>query len=86
MIRFGISVPTGREGLMVPTGFASRETIVDAGKRAEELGYYSVWGNDHITTQEYIMHVKPKPSFYDPLISLAAIAAVTEKIRLIHGG
>ena len=54
MIRFGVSVPTGREGLMVPTGFASKETIVGAGKRAEELGYYSVWGNDHITTPEYI--------------------------------
>jgi probable F420-dependent oxidoreductase len=70
---------------MVPTGFASKETIVDAGKCAEDLGYYSVWGNDHITTQHYIMHVKPKPSFYEPLISLAAIAAVTEKVKLASG-
>jgi probable F420-dependent oxidoreductase len=85
MIRFGVSIPTGREGLMVPTGFASRETIIDAGKRAEELGYYSVWGNDHITTPSYIKDVRPKPSFYEPLISLAGVAALTEKVRLATG-
>lgn len=85
MIKFGVSVPTGREGLMVPTGLASKETIVVAGKYAEDLGYYSVWGNDHVTTQDYIMHIKPKPSFYEPLISLAAIAAVTEEVKLATG-
>lgn len=85
LVRFGVSIPTGREGLMVPTGFASRETLIDAAKHAEDLGYYSVWGNDHITTQNYIMDVKPKPSFYDPLISFAAIAAVTEKVKLASG-
>ena len=82
MIKFGVSVPTGREGLMVPIGFASRKTIVDAAKYAEDLGYYSIWGNDHLTTQNYIKNVKPKPSFYEPLISMAAIAAVTEKVKL----
>ena len=85
MVKFGVSIPTGREGLMVPTGFASRETIIEAGKRAEELGYYSVWGNDHITTQNYIRDVRPKPSFYEPLISLAAVAAVTKKVKLASG-
>jgi alkanesulfonate monooxygenase SsuD/methylene tetrahydromethanopterin reductase-like flavin-dependent oxidoreductase (luciferase family) len=85
MVRFGVSVPTGREGLMVPTGFASKETIVDIGRSAEDLGYYSVWGNDHITTQNYISHVSPKPSFYEPLISLAAISALTKDIKLATG-
>jgi len=85
LIRFGVSIPTGREGLMVPTGFASKETIVDVSKLAEGLGYYSVWGNDHITTQSYIKQVGPKPSFYDPLISLAAAAGVTERVKLASG-
>jgi hypothetical protein len=40
MVDFGVSLPTGREGLMVPTGFASRETIVEAGVAAEELCFY----------------------------------------------
>lgn len=85
MIKFGVSVPTGREGLMVPTGFASEETIVDAGKLAESLGYYSVWGNDHITVQRYIRHLRPMPSFFDPLISMAALSTVTSKIKLATG-
>jgi len=85
MVEFGVSLPTGREGLMVPTGFASRETIVEAGALAEELGYHSVWGNDHITVQDYVKHWRPKPSFYEPLISLAAVSAVTERIKLGTG-
>jgi len=85
MVKFGVSVPTGREGLMCPTGFASRETMVDAGRIAEELGYYSIWGNDHITVQNYLRHLGPRPSFYDPLISMAAISSVTKKIKLATG-
>jgi len=85
MVEFGVSVPTGREGLMVPTGFASRETIVDAGMLAEALGYHSVWGNDHITVQEYIQHLRPSPSFYDPLICMAALSSVTRRVKLAIG-
>jgi alkanesulfonate monooxygenase SsuD/methylene tetrahydromethanopterin reductase-like flavin-dependent oxidoreductase (luciferase family) len=85
MVKFGVSVPTGREGLMVPTGFASWETIIYAGKVAEELGFYSVWGNDHITVQDYIRDTKPLPAFFDPLISMAAISSLTKKIKLITG-
>jgi probable F420-dependent oxidoreductase len=85
MVEFGVSLPTGREGLMVPTGFASRESIVGAGALAEELGYDSVWGNDHITVQRYVSHLRPKPSFFEPIVSLAAVSSVTERIRLGTG-
>ncbi len=66
MVEFGVSLPTGREGLMVPTGFASRETIVKAGALAEELGYQSVWGNDHITVQNYRKHLRPNQPSSSP--------------------
>ncbi len=85
MVEFGVSLPTGREGLMVPTGFASRETIVEAGALAEELGYQSVWGNDHITVQNYRKHLRPKPAFFEPMVSMAAVSAVTEEIKLGTG-
>jgi probable F420-dependent oxidoreductase len=85
MVEFGVSLPTGREGLMVPTGFASRESIVGAGALAEDLGYDSVWGNDHITVQRYVSHFRPKPSFFEPIVSMAAVSSVTEKIRLGTG-
>ncbi len=85
MVKFGVSLPTGREGLMVPTGFASKETIVDAGALAEGLGFDSVWCNDHITVQDYVRHLRPKPAFYEPLISMAIISSVTERIKLGTG-
>jgi probable F420-dependent oxidoreductase len=85
MVEFGVSLPTGREGLMVPTGFASRETIVDAGAMAEGLGFHSVWCNDHITAQDYVRHLRPKPAFFEPLISMAAVSSVTERIKLGTG-
>lgn len=70
---------------MVPTGFASRETIVEAGALAEELGFHSVWGNDHITVQDYVRHWRPKPAFFEPLISMAAVSSVTKRIKLGTG-
>ena len=85
MVEFGVSLPTGREGLMVPTGFASRETIVEAGRLAEEMGFDSVWGNDHITVQDYVSHMRPKPAFFEPLICMAAVAAVTDRVKLGTG-
>jgi probable F420-dependent oxidoreductase len=85
MVKFGVSIPTGREGLMVPSSFASKGTLIDAGVLAEELGFHSVWGNDHITVQEYIKPISPKPAFYSPLITMAALASVTEGIKLGTG-
>jgi probable F420-dependent oxidoreductase len=42
-----------------------------------------VWGNDHITPPEYVRgDYKTPPNWYEPLITLAYIAAKTERIRL----
>ena len=47
-------LPTCMEGMMYPVPFASPSDIVRIAKRAEALGYHSVWGNDHMTTQRYV--------------------------------
>ena len=43
-----------------------------------------MWGNDHITTQDYVRELFPgkPPNFYEPLIVLAAIGAVTTTLKL----
>ncbi|MBK8008862.1 MAG: TIGR03619 family F420-dependent LLM class oxidoreductase [Rhizobiales bacterium] len=43
-----------------------------------------MWGNDHITTQDYVRDLFPNtpPNFYEPLVTLAAIGAVTTKLKL----
>jgi probable F420-dependent oxidoreductase len=50
----------------------------------ERLGYHSVWGNDHVTTQDYVRKLYPDkpPNFYEPMMVLAAIGAVTTKLKL----
>ncbi|NED94748.1 LLM class flavin-dependent oxidoreductase [Phytoactinopolyspora alkaliphila] len=81
--RFGIGVPTATEGMMYPVPFASAQQAVELAVVAEELGYDSVWGNDHLSTQAYVREeFDQPPSFFDPLGYLAYVAARTERIRL----
>ncbi len=82
-MRFGLGVPTATEGMMYPVPFASATEAVRLGVAAEELGFESVWGNDHLTTQTYVREEFPDPPrFYDPLGYLAYLAARTERLRL----
>lgn len=82
-MKFGVGVPTGTEGLMYPVPYASIEEAVELTVISEELGFDSVWGNDHIATQRYVQdHFPTPPNFFDPLGYLAFCAAKTKTIRL----
>lgn len=83
-MRFSVCLSTGFEGVMYPIPFAGPADFIRQGIRCEELGYHSVWGNDHITTQDYVRELFPDapPNFYEPLIVLAAIASVTKTLKL----
>jgi probable F420-dependent oxidoreductase len=59
---------------------ASAQTIKQAAVQAEELGFSHVWVNDHITFPVGQSH--PSPYMYDPLLTLATAAAVTERIGI----
>jgi len=75
-MKFSVCLSTGFEGVMYPIPFASAEQFVEQSLLCERLGYDSVWGNDHVTTQHYVKELFPDrpPNFYEPLITLAAIA------------
>ncbi len=76
-----VGLPTCMEGMMYPVPFANPKQIVELAKFAEELGYYSVWGNDHMTTQKYVRDAFPTPpNFWEPLITYAYTAAETSKL------
>ena len=57
-------------GITLPTQ-ASRETALEFARRAEAAGLHSVWATDRILFRTP-----------DPLISLAAVAAITERVKL----
>lgn len=85
-MKFGIGIPTCREGLTLPAPFATPSQIVELTQKAEKLGYDSVWADDHIMVTEG-MHLGSKvpPNWYDPMITLGAAAATTSRIRLCVG-
>lgn len=83
-MKFSVCLSTGFEGVMYPIPFAGPEDFIAQAILAEGLGYDSVWGNDHITTQDYVRKLYPgkQPNFYEPLVVLASIAAATTKLKL----
>jgi len=83
-LKFGVGLSTCREGLFYPIGFASAENLRLVTERAETLGFDSVWGNDHITTQTYLKN-RGKPNFYEPLIVFSNLAASTKRVILGTG-
>ena len=79
-------LPTCMEGMMYPVPFASPEDIVRIAKHAERLGYHSVWGNDHMTTQRYVRKdFATPPNFWEPLITYAYLAAQTTTLKFGTG-
>ena len=85
-MKFGIALPTGYEGLILPAPFASPQKLVELAKKAEDLGYDSIFPNDHFTIQKYVAEKeKAIPNYYEPLIVLAAVASVTNRIKLLTG-
>lgn len=82
-MRYGLGVPTGTEGMMYPVPYADIDQAVNLAVTAEQAGFHSVWGNDHLTTQAYVRDDFPEaPNFFDPWLYLANVAARTTTLRL----
>jgi probable F420-dependent oxidoreductase len=83
-MKYSVCLSTGFEGVMYPIPFAAPDDFIVQGKLCERLGYHSVWGNDHITTQDYVRKLFPHqpPNFYEPMMVLAAIGASTSTLKL----
>lgn len=83
-MKFSVCLSTGFEGVMYPIPFAGPEDFIAQGQLCERLGYHSVWGNDHVTTQDYVRELFPNkpPNFYEPMMVLAAIGATTTRLKL----
>lgn len=68
---------------MYPVPFADAAEAVELAVAAERLGFDSVWGNDHVSTQQYVRgEFETPPRFYDPLTYLAYVAAATTTLRI----
>jgi len=82
-MKIGFQLPTGREGLSLPTPFFRASEFIPMARAAERLGYDSIWGNDHYAPQDYVRRTYDTlPNFWDVLVVLAAAAAATTRIQL----
>jgi probable F420-dependent oxidoreductase len=80
-MRFGLSLP--HYGFSLPSGETSFSAVAEWAKRAEDLGFDSVWVSDHFfySFARYGADPAPIPSL-EPLTTLAGIAAVTDRVRI----
>ena len=82
-MKVGVSVPTCREGFYAPTPFGRPEQFVQLARVCEALGFYSIWGNDHLTpTLEARTRLGRPPNLYESLITLAWIGSATNTIKV----
>src|SRR3989442_4573625 len=52
-------------------------------RAAERFGYDGVWANDHLVTPRFLRGAaEGTPTFYEPLVTLAHVAAVTTRIGI----
>jgi probable F420-dependent oxidoreductase len=85
-MKFGVEIPTCTAGMIYPVPFATIEDVVRLGIEAEQLGFYDVAGNDHLSTQRYVREAwSQPPDYFEPLISHAYLAAKTSVVRLTTG-
>jgi probable F420-dependent oxidoreductase len=85
-LKFGVGFPTCREGTAYPTPFVRPEDFPRLAQHAEALGFYSLWGNDHLTTPFAIRATQGSPpNFYEPLLTYASLAYITQRIRFLIG-
>jgi probable F420-dependent oxidoreductase len=79
-------LPTGMEGLTYPIPFSDPASLLRIAQHAEKLGYHSVWGNDHMSTQNYVRaEFSQPPRFWEILTTYAWLAAQTTTLRFGTG-
>jgi len=81
-----VGFPTGMEGLTYPIPFSEPEALLAIAQHAEALGYHSIWGNDHMTTQHYVREEFGRPPrFWEILTTYAWLASQTRRLRFGTG-
>lgn len=74
-MKFGVTVPNN-------WGVEDPQQVLEVGRRAEELGYDSVWVMDHLFNTGYVRERLEDRPFYHPLTTLSHLSALTNRVAL----
>ena len=74
-MKFGVTVPNN-------WGVEDPQQVLEVGRRAEELGYDSVWVMDHLFNTGYIRERLEDRPYYHPLTTLSHLSALTNRVAL----
>jgi alkanesulfonate monooxygenase SsuD/methylene tetrahydromethanopterin reductase-like flavin-dependent oxidoreductase (luciferase family) len=82
-VRFSVALHNAYEGLGYPVGFIrDGGAFVRLARLAESLGFDGVWANDHLVTPRFVVDAGERPSFSEPLVTLANVAGATDRVAL----
>jgi probable F420-dependent oxidoreductase len=80
-MRFGLSLP--HYGFSLPSGETGFAAVGEWARRAEDLGFDSVWVSDHFFYSFARYGADPSPiASLEPLTTLAGVAALTRRVRI----
>ncbi len=74
-MKFGVTFPNS-------WGIEDPNVMFALGTKAEELGYDSLWTSEHVFNVSYVGTRLGDAPYYDSLLSLTHLAAITNSIRL----
>lgn len=74
-MKFGVTFPNS-------WGIEDPKVLFALGTKAEDLGYDSLWTSEHVFNVSYVGTRLGDAPYYDSLLSLTHLAAVTNSIRL----
>ena len=85
-MKFGLGIPTSSEGYYYKPGFVDEFKLINLCKLAESWGYESAWFNDRFNiTAKQLLPWTSNPNFFEAIMTMSYIAAVTQKIHLVTG-
>jgi probable F420-dependent oxidoreductase len=63
-------------------GVEDVQSIIQLARRAEELGFASVWVHDHVFNAAHVFRRIGRKPYYEPLTLLSYVAACTQRVGL----
>ncbi len=83
-LKFSTGVPNCREGRLNPIQSVDVAWMRDVATAAESLGFYSLWFNEFMQTEPRVAErFDNPPNYYDPLVTIGYLAALTRRIRFV---